>query len=72
MPTATARHVTGFAPRIDNKNIVNHVVLYEADKELPSTPTKCSPGGCSSGAWSPGWARGGRGFELPAHVGFLL
>lgn len=69
-PTPT--HVVGFAPRIDNKTIVHHVVLYEADTAFSSTPTPCSAGGSLQWRMVTGWAPGGKGFELPPQAGFPL
>jgi len=69
-PTPT--HVVGFAPRIDNKSIVHHVVLFEADAAYSTTPTKCSAGGSLQWRMVTGWAPGGKGFELPPQAGFPL
>ena len=69
-PTPT--HVVGFAPRIDNKTIVHHVVLFEADTAYSTTPTKCSAGGSLQWRMVTGWAPGGKGFELPPEAGFPI
>lgn len=69
-PTPT--HVVGFAPRIDNTSIVHHIVLFEADEAVSSTPTKCSAGGSLQWRMVTGWAPGGKGFELPPQAGFPL
>jgi cytochrome c551/c552 len=65
-------HVVGFAPRIDNKAIVHHVVLFEADQAYSTTPTPCSAGGSLQWRMVTGWAPGGMGFELPPQAGFPL
>lgn len=69
-PTPT--HVVGFSPRIDNTNIVHHIVLLEADSEVSSTPTPCSAGGSLQWRMVTGWAPGNKGFELPPEAGFPL
>ncbi|MDB4939419.1 MAG: hypothetical protein JWP87_6391 [Labilithrix sp.] len=69
---ATPTQVVGFAPRIDNTNIVHHVVLYEADAAYSPTPTPCSASGSLQWHMVTAWAPGGKGFELPPEAGFPL
>jgi hypothetical protein len=66
--TPSKRHVIGMAPLIDNHTIVHHVLLYQADVSVSSTPAACSP----SPQWRIvyGWAPGGKPFELPPSAGF--
>jgi hypothetical protein len=65
-----AKHITAFAPRIDNKTIVHHIVLYESPRAYSRTPTPCSSGASLSWRMVFGWAPGTEGLELPADVGF--
>ncbi len=69
-PTPT--HITGFVPRVDNTNIVHHIVLFEADKAYSPTPTKCSSGGSLQWRMVFGWAPGAKGMELPPEAGFPI
>jgi hypothetical protein len=67
--SAQKRHLVGIAPKIDNPAIVHHLLLFQADRAVSSTPTPCT------GNWSRwrivyGWAPGGGNFELPPEAGF--
>ena len=72
LSTPTPRHVTAFAPRIDNTKIVHHVVLFESDASYSTTPTNCSGGGSLQWRMVMAWAPGGKGLEMPAEAGFPL
>ena len=72
LSTPTPRHVTAFAPHIDNTKIVHHVVLFEADSTYTTTPTKCDSGGSLQWRMVMAWAPGGKGLEMPAEAGFPL
>jgi hypothetical protein len=63
------RQVVGIAPRIDNKNIIHHLVLLQADQSVSSTPTPCPS---TSPDWRIvyGWAPGAGNFEFPPDVGY--
>lgn len=67
-----ARHITAFAPRIDNKTITHHVVLFEADESFPSKPTPCNSSGSLRWRMVLGWAPGAKGIELPSEAGFPI
>ncbi len=67
---AQKRHVTALAPKIDNKKIVHHLLLFQADDTQSPTPTKCSIGGGAGWRLISGWAPGGQNLELPAEAGF--
>jgi len=64
------RQVIGMAPHIDNHKIVHHMLLFQADSAVSSTPTACSAGGSLSWRIVYGWAPGGQPFNLPPTVGF--
>lgn len=66
----TKRHVIAGAPRIDNPNIVHHVLLYQADAAVSPTPTPCGAGGGTNWRLVTGWAPGAKNFELPPEAGF--
>lgn len=68
--SAMKRHVIAAAPRIDNTNIVHHVLLYQADATVSSTPKPCGAGGGQGWRLVTGWAPGGGNFELPPEAGF--
>jgi hypothetical protein len=67
-----AKHVTSFAPRIDNTKIVHHVVLYDAPAAYSSTPTPCSAATSLDWRMVYGWAPGGNALELPPDVGYPI
>jgi hypothetical protein len=64
------RHITGFAPHVDNGRLIHHLILLESDVSVSSTPAPCELGGAIG--WRPlfGWAPGGSSFELPPEAGF--
>lgn len=64
------RHVIAGAPRIDNSAVVHHVLLYQADSTVSSTPTACGAGGGQGWRLVTGWAPGGKNFVLPPEAGF--
>ena len=64
------RHLVGIAPLIDNPSIVHHLVLFQTDSSVSSTPKPCSM--TQSARWRIvyGWAPGGGNFEFPQEAGF--
>jgi hypothetical protein len=67
-----ARHVTSFAPRIDNTKISHHVVLYESPDAFPATPAPCSAAAAIPWRIVFGWAPGASALTLPDDVGFPI
>jgi len=63
-------HVIAGAAQIDNKAVVHHVLLYQADATVSGVPTPCGAGGGSGWRLVTGWAPGGKNFELPPEAGF--
>lgn len=70
VPVGTSRHVIGLAPRIDNRTIVHHVVLYQSDSAESPIPAPCTPGAALSWRVVFAWAPGGGVLTLPPDVGF--
>ncbi|MBX3189073.1 MAG: peptidylglycine alpha-amidating monooxygenase [Labilithrix sp.] len=64
------RHVTALAPKVDNTKILHHILLFQAPKSEPSTPTACSAFGSAAWKLVAGWAPGGNNLELPPEAGF--
>jgi mono/diheme cytochrome c family protein len=64
------RHITALAPRIDNKTILHHILLFQSPKTESPTPTPCAAFGSASWKLVAGWAPGGNNLELPAEAGF--
>ncbi len=64
------RHVTALAPRVDNKKILHHILLFQAPSSESSTPFACSAFGSASWKLVAGWAPGGNNLELPPEAGF--
>jgi cytochrome c5 len=73
LDSAAKRHITSIFPKIDNRKIVHHVLLFESDNAVSSTPTPCDSGGVSM-SWRMlyAWAPGGQPLELPKAAGFPL
>ncbi len=70
LATSLERHVVGIAPKIDNRTIVHHVLLFQSDTAESPVPAACSPGGSLSWRMVYGWAPGGGELALPPDVGF--
>jgi hypothetical protein len=69
---AQKRHVTAVAPRIDNSQIVHHMLLYQTDSQVSSTPSPCSVGGGQGWRLLSVWAPGGGALELPPEAGLPI
>jgi hypothetical protein len=67
---ATKRHVIGFAPHIDNKKIVHHLLLFQADASYSPVPQQCTAVGSAAWRLITGWAPGGTNLETPPAAGF--
>jgi hypothetical protein len=65
-------HIVGFAPQIDNKKIVHHVVLYESPVTISPKPQACPSGGSIFWRMVFGWAPGSQALELPPEAGFPI
>ena len=68
--TASKRHVVAMAPIIGNSKIVHHVLLFQSDTAVSTTPSPCSGGGALAWRMVYGWAPGGKNIELPKEAGF--
>jgi hypothetical protein len=66
----TKRHITALAPRLDNKTILHHILLFQSPQTESATPTPCAAFGSASWKLVAGWAPGGNNLELPAEAGF--
>ncbi len=64
------RHITALAPRLDNKTILHHILLFQSPKTESATPTPCAAFGSAAWKLVAGWAPGGNNLELPAEAGF--
>jgi hypothetical protein len=67
------RHIFGITPNIDNRSIVHHVLLFEADPadtSVTNTPAPCNPAGSALWRMIYGWAPGGGAMQTPQGVGF--
>jgi hypothetical protein len=67
---AQKRHLTAMGPFIDNPKIVHHVILYQANETVDSTPHECAA--FPSPAWRmlAVWAPGGKNQVLPEAAGY--
>ena len=61
--------IIAMAPRVDNTNIVHHILLLESDTAVPTTPTVCD-GSIGNKKMLFGWAPGGMPLTLPSDVGY--
>lgn len=64
------RHVIGLAPKVDNKQIVHHILLFQTKKAESTEPFECDAFGSSAWKLVAGWAPGGNNLELPPEAGF--
>lgn len=64
------RHVTALAPKVDNKQIVHHILLFQTKTAESSEPFACEAFGSASWKLVAGWAPGGDNLELPPEAGF--
>lgn len=67
---ASKRQVIAMAPHLDNTSIIHHVLLFQSDTAVSSTPAACSAGGSTAWSLIGGWAPGGKNLILPAEAGF--
>jgi hypothetical protein len=67
-----AKHIVAFAPHIDNKKIVHHMLLFKSPTSVSSTPTPCSAGGSLQWSLMFGWAPGGKNMLMPQEAGYPL
>jgi hypothetical protein len=65
--TPQKRHVIAFAPQIDNKAVVHHLLLYRMPQAVSPTPTVC---GGAQGELVTGWAPGVGNLIVPPEAGF--
>ena len=70
VPVTAKRHVTALGPRVDNEKLVHHLLLFQSDTAVSSTPTPCEFGGSTAWRMVAEWAPGADNFELPAAAGF--
>ncbi|MBP9111817.1 MAG: peptidylglycine alpha-amidating monooxygenase [Polyangiaceae bacterium] len=68
VPVSAKRHITAIVPKIDNANIVHHVVVLEAPNAVSGTHVPCN--GATAGRMVFAWAPGGVALELPPEAGF--
>jgi hypothetical protein len=67
-----AKHIVAFAPHIDNKKIVHHMLLFKSPTAVSPTPTPCSAGGSLQWSLMFGWAPGGKNMLMPSEAGYPL
>lgn len=71
IPTDKKKHLIGFGPHVDNKKILHHILVFQADESVSPEVQPCTafkPG------WKlvTGWAPGATAFELPAEAGIPI
>jgi len=64
------RHVTALAPKVDNKKVLHHILLFQADKAESPNAFPCAAFGSVSWRLVAGWAPGGENTILPPEAGF--
>jgi cytochrome c551/c552 len=69
---AQKEHVIRFQPRIDNTQIVHHIVLFQSASatKYTSTPQACPSFGELGWSFVYAWAPGGAPFDLPPEAGY--
>jgi hypothetical protein len=66
----TKRHIIGFGPKVDNKRILHHILVFQSQEAVSPEPTPCTA--VTSAKWKliTGWAPGGGNYEIPPEAGF--
>jgi len=72
VPVTEKRQAIAFVPRVDNKQIVHHILLFQAPKAVSSKPAPCAFGGERDWKIIYGWAPGGQAVELPPEAGYPM
>lgn len=72
IPVSSKRQTIAITPKIDNKKLVHHVVLYQSDQSESPTPHECSAGGALFWRMIYAWAPGGGNMIMPPEAGFPL
>jgi hypothetical protein len=67
---AQKRHIVGFEPHIDRKNVLHHMTLLQSPTPVSTTPAPCDPEAMTAWRSLYGWSPGTTGFELPPEAGF--
>jgi hypothetical protein len=67
---AKKRHITALAPKVDNKQLVHHILLFQAPTGVSTEPFACEAFGSAAWKLVAGWAPGGTNLELPPAAGF--
>jgi hypothetical protein len=69
---SSKRHATAFRIKVDNAKIVHHVLLFQSDKAVSSTPQPCAATALAGWRMVYGWSPGSKGRELPAEAGIPI
>jgi hypothetical protein len=72
VPVTGQRQAIGFQPHVDNTKIVHHMLLYQSETSVSSTPAACSGTAIDKNKLVYGWAPGGLPFELPDAAGYPM
>jgi len=72
VPVTGSRQIITIRPRVDNKSIVHHIVLYQAPNSVSGTPAPCQAFGMATWPFVYAWAPGVGDFELPQEAGFPM
>lgn len=69
VPLKSERDVIAIAPRVDNKTILHHMLLFQTDTSYGSTPKRCDNDMGMNWRLIYGWAPGASTLVLPDNVG---
>lgn len=64
------QHVVGFSPLVDNKNILHHILVFQAPEAVSSEVAPCDPAKAATWTLMGGWAPGAKNRYLPPEAGF--
>lgn len=70
MTVAKKKHITGFVPKVDNAQIVHHILLFQTDQAVSPDPFLCPAAGLAPWKLVAGWNPGANNLELPPEAGF--
>lgn len=64
------RHVIGLGPRVDNPNVVHHILLFRSPTAVAGEPAPCPSNPPLDWQLHAAWAPGGDAIMLPEEAGF--
>jgi mono/diheme cytochrome c family protein len=64
------QHLIGFGPKVDNDQILHHILVFQSEERVDAKPHLCEQAGAASWTMIGGWAPGGTTKQMPPEAGF--